>query len=415
MTFKKTYTAVLLLFIVSIFLGVICQPVFAEGVNQSTAGYRIKPLHEKLAELTDADIVNSLNRFSDTSKHWGRTNIGKLTTLGIINGMPNGTFKPDKAVSAAEYITMVVRTLGYTPEREGRYWAQVYIDRAVEDKIINEDEIKDYELPLSREHAAAIAVKALMQLENEPNSNIYNYIRNMIPDYPTVSDEYKQYMLQAYATGLFNGSDGGYFLPADTITRAEATTVMLRLLDSSVRNPMKPPDSEVLKITNIFSGEVYEIYPSDNLEAYKTAMVLNENIKKSKGYSFMNYNPFAQTVSGSFYSNKDGFDGYNISERKIDMGFSIDITNDPSIEFPYLITVYNSKMVNELHTEVISAIFKELYKDDSNIVISLFEKYIKMASDKTSASDETRIISGRKFRIFKIEGEAVFSVWIYNR
>jgi len=412
---KKAHAPISILLIVVALLMIVCQPAFAEGANQSTASYRVQPLREKLAGLKDADIISCSERFSDISKHWARTNIGKLTMLGIINGMPDGTFKPDKAISAAEYITMVIRALGHKLEQEGSYWAQVYTDKAIEDKVISKDEIKDYKLPLSREHAAAIAVKALMQLEYEPNSNIYDYIRTKIPDYPNISDSYKQYVLQAYATGLFTGNSSRYCLPKNTLTRAEATTIILRLIDPSARSPLKPSDSEILQITDVFSGETYEIYPSDNLEAFKTSIVLKENIEKSKGYSFISYSPFAQTVSGSFYSSKEDFESYQTGELKVNMGFSINITNDPSVEFPYLITVYNSQKVDELHMEVISVIFKELFGEHSDSAISLFEKYIKIASDKSSDSDETKTISGRKVRAFKLEGESVFSMWIYNK
>ena len=412
---KKAYIPISILLIIVTVLMVVCQPAFAADSKTSTAEYRVQPLREKLAGLTDIDIANSAKRFSDISKHWARTNIGKLTILGIINGMPDGTFKPDKAISADEYITMVVRALGYRLEQEGSYWAQVYIDKAVEDKIIDKDEIKNYKSPLSREHAAAIIVKALMQFETGPNSNIYDYIRSKIPDYPAISDKHKQYILQAYATGLFTGNSGGYFLPTNTLTRAEATTIILRLLDFSVRKPLKPTDSDVLKITDIYSGKIYEIYPSGNLDTFKTAVALNENIGKSKGYSFISYSPFAQTVSGSFYSSKEDFESYQNGELKVHMGFSINISDDPSVEFPYLITVYDSAKVAELHMDVISTVLKEIFTDDSDTAITLFEQYIKMSSDKSSVSDETKTISGRKIRIFKLEGDSVFSMWIYNR
>ena len=411
----KTNYRITAILIIAIVLISVLQPVFAADANISTAAYRVQPLREKLSGLTDSDKTKAADRFSDVPKHWARINIGKLTSLGIISGMPDGTFRPDKVISADEYITMVIKSLGYKLEQKGSYCAQVYIDKAIEDKIIDKGEIKDYKLPLQREHVAAIIVKALMQLETGPSSNIYDYIRGKIRDYPAIGDNYKQYVLQAYATGLFTGNSSGNFLPKNTLTRAEATTIIIRLLDPSVRSPLKPLAGEVLQIADVYSGKTYEIYPSDSPETFKTAVVLKENIAKSKGYSFMSYSPFAQTVSGSFYSSKEDFESYQTGELKVHMGFGINITDDPSTDFPYLITVYNSAKVAQLHMEVVSAVFKEMFGEHSETVISLFEKYIKMSSDKSKASDETKTISGRKVRIFKLEGDSTFSMWIYNR
>ena len=47
---------------------------------------------------------------SDVSGHWGETYIEAGVALGFINGYPDGTFRPDDAVSYAEMGAMFLRT-----------------------------------------------------------------------------------------------------------------------------------------------------------------------------------------------------------------------------------------------------------------------------------------------------------------
>lgn len=100
---SPSFAAMLVIFLITALLS---QAAFAEdATNTSTVEYRVQPLREKLAELTDSDISEACKRLSDVPGHWASTNIGKLTSLGVINGMPDGTFRPNRAISADEYIT----------------------------------------------------------------------------------------------------------------------------------------------------------------------------------------------------------------------------------------------------------------------------------------------------------------------
>lgn len=51
--------------------------------------------------------------FKDISKHWARNYINIAADLGVLKGYEDGTFRPDAEVSNAEAIVMVLRSLGY--------------------------------------------------------------------------------------------------------------------------------------------------------------------------------------------------------------------------------------------------------------------------------------------------------------
>ena len=118
--------------------------------------------------------------FSDLSDHWSKSIIMRLNGYGIINGYGDGTIRPDASVSVAEYLTMMVKSLGYTPEEStGGYWAEPYIQKALELGLIEEGEFSDYDVPITRSQAAKIVVNSLEDTtvadENAVKAKIYDY------------------------------------------------------------------------------------------------------------------------------------------------------------------------------------------------------------------------------------------------
>ena len=45
---------------------------------------------------------------SDISGHWAETNITTLVDAKVINGYPDGTFRPDGTISKAEFIKLLM-------------------------------------------------------------------------------------------------------------------------------------------------------------------------------------------------------------------------------------------------------------------------------------------------------------------
>ncbi|WP_125116259.1 S-layer homology domain-containing protein [Agathobaculum sp. Marseille-P7918] len=62
---------------------------------------------------TDGD-----SNFTDLSGHWAKDEIERAATLGWITGYPDGTFRPENAITRAEAMTMINRVLQRLPEDE---------------------------------------------------------------------------------------------------------------------------------------------------------------------------------------------------------------------------------------------------------------------------------------------------------
>ena len=139
--------------------------------------------------------------------------------------------------------------MGFAPGENTKYWAQNYIDIAIDQKLIEEGEFADYRRPITREEATRIIVKATLMKEEfpykDPYNNPDNLVRSKIRDYTKIKDENKQYVLQSYEIGLIRGT-GDLFRPAYTLTRAEAATIIVRYLHDASRVPYTPAEDEVV-------------------------------------------------------------------------------------------------------------------------------------------------------------------------
>lgn len=66
-----------------------------------------------------ANYAAGTTKFADVpADHWAAGYINVAVDVGVINGYPDGTFKPENQVTFAEAIKMIVAALGYTPKAE---------------------------------------------------------------------------------------------------------------------------------------------------------------------------------------------------------------------------------------------------------------------------------------------------------
>jgi len=82
-------------------------------------------------------LTGQNSSFSDVNGHWAAGYIDISAGLGIVLGYTDGTFKPDQTVSYAEAVTMIVRALGYTDESLGGTWPTNYLTKAMDNDILD--------------------------------------------------------------------------------------------------------------------------------------------------------------------------------------------------------------------------------------------------------------------------------------
>lgn len=398
--------------LIALFMFSASTETFAAEENE--VAYRMKPLQDKLAVLEDSDIDRELSLYADMDGHWSRREVGMLSCINIVSGY-GGSFHPNDPVQVDQYIKMVVRSMGYTPGENTKYWAQNYIDIAVGQKLIAKNEFLDYKRPITREEAARIIVKATLLKEEFPYTDPYNtpdnLVRSKIKDYSAINDMDKQYVLQSYEIGLIQGSDG-YFRPAGTLTRAEAATIMIRYLYKDSRVPFTPAPDEVFTCVN-YDGSIVTAWPPPKKEVIDAANAFKNVGEKSKGFAVSGFSGTGHIIYFTFYESKDKFEENSILNKH--MSVHIDTINDIELsKHPYYINVFNSREVKLLHRDVIYEMFLFWFDKDAEKAMGVFDKYLEYAitNDKENHIDEVSYNDRRLFFYRAIDDDG-FSLTIH--
>ena len=92
------------------------------------------PAPDKIAPATKLAQV----LLSDIKGNWAQSTIQALAARGIIQGFPDGSFRPDQPVTRAEFAAMISKAFGINPIREAiafidvpaNYWAEGAIGQA---------------------------------------------------------------------------------------------------------------------------------------------------------------------------------------------------------------------------------------------------------------------------------------------
>ncbi len=186
-----------------------------------------------LTPRNPSNIYNENHELGDIKPtDWFYSDVMTLSSKGIISGYDDGTFKPDKEVNADEFITMVVKALGYINMKEDmNYWAQPFIKKAEDIGLIESGEFSGYNQVLTREEMTIIIVRSI----NESFPEDLSKYKDSIKDFDSIDSKFQDYVLKAYAKGIISGYTDGEFKPKNTTTRAQAATVITRILDSSQR------------------------------------------------------------------------------------------------------------------------------------------------------------------------------------
>ncbi len=160
---------------------------------------------------------------------------------GIIVGYPDGTFRPEMRLARDQFITMVMRALGEEPGNSEGYWAQNYIDKAMELGILKAEDFDSYLGPvnfkqvITREEMCMIIIRAVERLEGEQTFTDLTQVLQVVTDSEDFSFKYNKDIMKTYKLGIITGYPDHTFKPQGVLTRAEASAVVVRLIDPDTR------------------------------------------------------------------------------------------------------------------------------------------------------------------------------------
>jgi len=165
-------------------------------------------------------FANDIGLSDIDGSHWAYEAISQLVSEKTVNGYPDGTFRPNGTVTFAEFEKMITGEWKNNPE------------------------------PIDRE----AALDLLWQHNGKPE----NY---SAPGIITNQMENKNAAAWGYTTGLMQGNDGLNLRPEDTLTRAEAATLIVRAktVNANAKSFAEAVSDDILKTV----WDVYNIFDSE--------------------------------------------------------------------------------------------------------------------------------------------------------
>jgi len=174
--------------------------------------------------------------FSDIAGHWAEKDIAQLKDQGIIQGYPDGTFRPENTLKRVEFAAFLLRTLGYPEVADidpffadvpGSYWGFGTIQGLVLKHIVARDTNFYPEDKITRLEIIQWEVRAL-GLEDETVNRIIPALP--FSDLSDLTELEQKYVATAYELQLISGYPDGSLSPWGFATRAEATALLFRLM-----------------------------------------------------------------------------------------------------------------------------------------------------------------------------------------
>ena len=168
---------------------------------------------------------------TDIAGSWAQSDIEQLVALGAITGFPDGTFRPNTDITRAEFVTVLVKALKLPPETGPAFedtqgtWAQVYIATATAYGLVTGYDSTHFgpNAPITREQMAAIMVRAAKLTPASAGTVSFK-------DRDTIDHWALPAVVTAVQAKLMDGYPNGTFNPLGFATRAQAATVIARLL-----------------------------------------------------------------------------------------------------------------------------------------------------------------------------------------
>ncbi|WP_256761005.1 Ig-like domain-containing protein, partial [Cohnella sp. WQ 127256] len=173
-------------------------------------------------------------KFSDISKHWAEISINQAVYGGIVKGYADGTFKPNATVTRAEFAVMLMNAL--KPQGNGAEltfsdnakigaWAQKAVAQALQAGIIKGNQDGSF-----RPNAEVTRAEMAVMIANALGQPIEANATTSFADDKDIPAWAKGSIAIVKQAGIVQGNSDNNFSPQDNATRAEAVTVLLKML-----------------------------------------------------------------------------------------------------------------------------------------------------------------------------------------
>ena len=199
--------------------------------------------YAKINNLTNSTYTVIWNpvTFKDVENHWAKSSVNEVGSRLIDSGVGDGNFAPNRAITRAEFASMIVNALGLKGTKFPDKFSDVkkgdpyyyYIYTAYEYGILSgysNGKFGTNDL-ITREQAMVMLSKAIKVAGMDVSvsqEDIENQLK-LFKDSGNISSYAKEGAAICIKNGIFGGNEGN-ITPKGSFTRAESATVVIKLL-----------------------------------------------------------------------------------------------------------------------------------------------------------------------------------------
>jgi hypothetical protein len=229
--------------------GVVKDGAVAFETGHSTyfaLGNAVAAAKESLRPAAPKEVATQSIPFGDTVGHWAESYIDRLAGMGIVKGKSEGRFAPEDTITRAELLKIAVMAFGIeVPETVEKQpyldvsigaWYAPYVAAAKSAGILSKSSARfNPNMGISRAEALKIFIGAAGFADVNENFDA-NYASKEgwtyvgFKDVPMAS-WFGKFVAYARDFGIVNGYPDGLFHPEKTMTRAEVSKVVLKVMD----------------------------------------------------------------------------------------------------------------------------------------------------------------------------------------
>ena len=313
-----------------------------------------------------------------------------VSELDVVSGYHDGTYKPDNEILRIELLSMVLKAIGYDIPISKEYWGQNILDKAVELNIITAQSFDAvYSNPddcITREEAARVIYNAYLIDSDINNSDVAKKITSQLSDINDVGALYKSAVIGVLAEGIVSGYENNTFKPQASLTRAEASVLITRLLLPEKRAvvDIDLPLYE-FESTSVGAENFITYFSEDHRDIYNIMTIITflENKITAKGFAVAKELNLQNSHEIDLYNSLSKFD----QTSNLSSDWHILLRKNPSnAEYTGDIEITTSRLnSNDIYDESITGLFNYLFAEDAERILSKIEYYrnFEVAEDES--------------------------------
>lgn len=249
----------------------------------------------------------SASPFKDTKGHWAEKTISDMVSRGILEGYPDGTFRPEETVKVDQFVKMLIlsytdlhqngsrswsapflaslslenqailkqdyRYFSFAPSTVG-YWAKEFIDIASDLHFLNKSRYSDFQADMTRENVAEVIYYTLQETEFLEDSQFGQKMAQAYGDINGATEREQRFIAESLVKGIMEGYPNGFFGVGQKVTRAQALVLLQRLTNKSKRIAITvSPDKLERIVPTSGGGSKIIVFPDKRMwDAYESLL-----------------------------------------------------------------------------------------------------------------------------------------------